>query len=162
MKKTVLLALMAVVATTAVTAQDFEQRGDRRGPDPEKRIEHQVKRLDKKLKLTDEQKQLLMEYYGEFDKAQMVRMEQVRQMEMKDREALDGKIKSILTEDQKAKYDEMKEKEKEMWKEGRKGFEPGQGPGRGHGPGRGQGPGRGHGGPGGPGGMGGFDRDMGE
>ncbi len=156
MKKTLLLALMAVFATTAVTAQDMEQRGDRRGMDPEKRIEKQVGRLDKKLKLTDEQKQQLKEYYGEFDKAQMARMEQVRLQEKKDREALDGKINSILTEEQKAKYAEMKEKDKEMWKEGRKGFGQGQGhrSGRGHG---GFGPGRGHGGHGG---HGGFDRDM--
>ncbi len=153
MKKTLLLALMAVFATTAVTAQDMEQRDDRRGMDPEKRIEKQVGRLDKKLKLTDEQKQQLKEYYGEFDKAQMARMEQVRLQEKKDREALDGKINSILTEEQKAKYAEMKEKDKEMWKEGRKGFGQGQGhrSGRGHG---GFGPGRGHGG------HGGFDRDM--
>ena len=50
----------------------------------------------------------------------------------------------------------MKEKDKEMWKEGRKGFGQGQGhrSGRGHG---GFGPGRGHGGHGG---HGGFDRDM--
>ena len=153
MKKTILLALMAVFATTAVTAQDMEQRDDRRGMDPEKRIEKQVGRLDKKLKLTDEQKQQLKEYYGEFDKAQMARMEQVRLQEKKDREALDGKINSILTEEQKAKYAEMKEKDKEMWKEGRKGQDQGQGhrSGRGHG---GFGPGRGHGG------HGGFDRDM--
>ena len=156
MKKTLLLALMAVFATTAVTAQDMEQRDDRRGMDPEKRIEKQVGRLDKKLKLTDEQKQQLKEYYGEFDKAQMARMEQVRLQEKKDREALDGKINSILTEEQKAKYAEMKEKDKEMWKEGRKGFGQGQGhrSGRGH---EGFGPGRGHGGHGG---HGGFDRDM--
>ena len=153
MKKTVLLALMAVVATTAVTAQDLEQRGERRGPNPEKRIEHQVKRLDKKLNLTDEQKKQLTEFYQEFDKTQMARMEQMRQLEQKDREALDGKINSILTGDQKAKYSEMKDKEKDQWKEGRKGFEPGKGQGRGHGPGRGHG---------GPGGMGGFDRDMGD
>ena len=56
MKKTVLLALMAIVATTTVTAQDFEQRGERRAPDPEKRVEHQVKRLEKKLKLSEDQK----------------------------------------------------------------------------------------------------------
>ena len=48
----------------------------------------------------------------------------------------------------------MKEKDKEMWKEGRENF------GRGHGMDRGHGPGRGHGGHRGPGGMGGFDRDM--
>lgn len=160
MKKTFLLALMAVVATIAVTAQETEQRGDRRAPDPEKRIEHQVKRLDKKLKLTDEQKQQLKEFYGEFDKTQMARMEQVRLQEKKDRDALDGKINSILTDEQKAKYAEMKEQDKEMWKEGRKGFGRGEGPGRGHGPGQGHGPGRGHGGHGGHGGMGGFDSDM--
>ena len=153
MKKTLLLALMAVIATTTVTAQDMEQRGERRGPDPEKRIEKQVKRLDKKLNLTDDQKLQLKEFYGEFGKAQMARMEQMRQAEKRDREALNGKINSILTEEQKAKYAEMKEKDKEMWKQGPdgKGFEPGRGHGfgRGHGGHRSQGVFGGHGGFGG-------------
>ena len=65
MRKTILLALMAVVATTAVTAQETEKRDDRRGPNPEKRVEKQVKRLDKKLKLSDSQKEQLKEFYGE-------------------------------------------------------------------------------------------------
>lgn len=159
MKKTLLLALMAIVATSTVMAQDMDERGERRGPDPEKRIEHQIKRLDKKLKLTEEQQNKLKEYYGEFDKAQQARMIQMRQMEKRDREALDGKIKSILTDEQKVKYDEMKDKEKEMWKNGRGNFQKdGFGPGRGHRPGRGMGPGgRGdHGGYNG----GGFGEDM--
>lgn len=154
MKKTLLLALMAIVATTTVTAQDFEKRGERRGPDPEQRIEKQVKRLEKKLKLTEDQQKQLKEFYGEFDKAQMARMQQMRQQELKDREALNGKINSILTEEQKAKYAEMKEKEKEMWKEG----------GQGKGFGRGHGHHRGHGGQGrmGHGGFGGGDSGGGE
>lgn len=154
MKKTLLLALMAIVATTAVTAQDFEKRGERRGLDPEQRIEKQVKRLEKKLKLTEDQQKQLKEFYGEFDKAQMARMQQMRQQELKDREALNGKINSILTEEQKAKYAEMKEKDKEMWKEG----------GQGKGFGRGHGHHRGHGGPGrmGHGGFGGGDSGGGE
>lgn len=159
MKKTLLLALMAIVATSTVMAQDMDERGDRRGPDPEKRIEHQIKRLDKKLKLTEEQQNKLKEYYGEFDKAQQARMIQMRQMEKRDREALDGKIKSILTDEQKVKYDEMKDKEKDMWKNGRGNFQKdGFGPGRGHRPGRGMGPG-GRGGHGGYNG-GGFGEDM--
>lgn len=154
MKKTILLALMAVVATTAVSAQDFDKRDERRGPDPDKFIERQVKRLDKELKLTDDQKQLLKEYYGEFNKSQMARMEQMRLMEQKDREALNDKINSILTDDQKVKYANIKEKDKEMWKNGNKGF------GRGHGPDRGHGPGIGHGhGHGGHGGFGGYNGD---
>lgn len=159
MKKTLLLALMAIVASSTVIAQDIETRGERRGPDPEKRIEHQIKRLDKKLKLTDEQQKMLKEYYGEFNQAQQARMIQMKQMEKRDREALDSKIKSILTDEQKVKYDEMKDKEKEMWKDGRGDFNKGGfGPGRGHRPGRGMGPG-GRGGHGGYGG-GGFGEDM--
>ena len=127
------MLLMALVATTAVSAQDVQDRQDRHGPNPEKRIEHQIKRLDKKLNLTDEQKKLLKDYYTEFDQLQKARMQQIRQQEKREREALDGKIKSILTEEQKAKFAEMKEQEKEMWKDndGR------MGPrfGRGHGPG---------------------------
>ena len=118
MKKTLLIALMAIVATsTVITAQDVDQRSERRGPNPEKRIEQQVKRLDKKLKLNDEQKQQLKELYGEFDKAQKARMEQIKRAEMKEREALNSKIKSILTDEQKAKYEELKENEKEVWKQ---------------------------------------------
>ena len=147
MKKTILLALMVVVATTAVTAQEFEKQDKRRGAGPEKRVEKQMKRLDKKLNLTDEQKQILTHYYGEFYKAQHERMEQMRKQEKEEREALNGKINSILTDEQKAKFAQMKEKEKEAWKEG-KGHQPGRGPGRGHGA---------HGGPDG---MGGYDRDM--
>ena len=140
---------MAVIATTTVTAQDMDQRGERRGPDPEKRIEKQVKHLDKKLKLTDDQKLQLKEFYGEFDKAQQARMEQMKQAEKRDRDALDGKINSILTEEQKAKYTEMKEEDKEMWKNGHKGKGHGFGPG--HGGNRGRG---------GFGGHGGFGREM--
>ncbi len=117
MKKTILIVLMAIVASsTVMTAQDTDQGGERRGPNPEKRIEKQVKRLDKKLQLTEEQKQQMKEFYGEFDKAQKARMEQAKRAEMKDREILNSKIKSILTEEQKAKFDEMKDKEKEMLK----------------------------------------------
>lgn len=133
MKKTFLIALMAFFATLTVMAQDLNPSGERQGPDPEKRIERQIKHLDKKLNLTEDQQKLLKEYYGEFNKAQMARMQQMRQMEMRDRKALDGKIIEILTEEQKAKFDEMKEQEKEMWKEGmgRPEFGPGHGPGRG-------------------------------
>ena len=134
MRKTILLALMAVVATTAVTAQETEKRDDRRGPNPEKRVEKQVKRLDKKLKLSDSQKEQLKEFYGEVNKAQQARMEQMK-----------AQRDAILTDEQKAKYAEMKEKDKEMWKEGHKGSGRGEGKGRGHGPGRKHLPGRGHG-----------------
>ena len=139
MKKTLLLALMAIVATSSIGAQENQ---DRRGPDPEKRIERQVKRLDKKLKLTEEQKLQLKEYYTEFDKLQQARMEQIRMQEKRERDALDNKIQSILTDEQKAKFAEMKEQEKEMWKN-EDGFGPRHGPGFGRGGGRPMG---GHGG----------------
>lgn len=133
MKKTILIALMAIVATSTVIAQDKNEMKVFGWDDTESRIEHQIKRLDKKLKLTDEQKSKLQDYYTEFDKMKKARMEQMRIQEQRDREALDGKIKSILTEEQKAKYDEMKEKEKEMWKDGKHDFMHGKG----HGPRRG-------------------------
>ena len=151
MKKTILMTLMALVATTAVNAQDFQEFQERRGPSPEKRIEHQVQRLDKKLKLTDEQKQQLKDYYAEFDKMQQARMEQMRMQEKREREALDSKINSILTDEQKAKYAEMKEKDKEAWKNGMNKW---GGPGPGQRPG-GMPPRGGH--RGGHGGHGGFD-----
>lgn len=155
MKKTILIALMAIVATGAVIAQDTNDKMDRRGHDGQKRIERQMNRLDKKLKLTDDQKAKLKDYYTEFDNMKKARMEQMRLQEQRDREALDSKIKSILTDEQKAKYDEMKEKEKEMWKDGEHDFMHGKGHGPRHG---GMPPMGGHSGRGGFGG--GMDRDM--
>lgn len=143
MKKTIFITLaMALAATTAVIAKDGDQQRERRGPDPEKRIEHQVDRMDKMLDLTEEQEQLMKGYFGEFDKAQQARMEEMRKQEKADREALDGKIESILTSEQKAKFAEMKEKRKEMMKDGNRGPRDGRhgdhrpdGMGPGHGPG---------------------------
>ncbi|MBQ2075232.1 MAG: hypothetical protein II462_04655 [Muribaculaceae bacterium] len=133
MKKTLLIALMAIVATTTVTAQDIEQRGDRRGHDPEKRVEGQVKRLDKKLKLSQEQQQQVKDIYQEFDKAQQARMEQMRIMQQRESEAMDAKIKALLTDEQKAKYDEMRAKDREKGKGDGEGFQRGRGHGSRHG-----------------------------
>ena len=92
MKKTILIALMAIVATGAVIAQDTNEKKERRGRDGEKRIERQMKRLDKKLSLTEDQKMKLKDYYTEFQNMKKARMEQMRQQEQRDREALDNKI----------------------------------------------------------------------
>ena len=102
MKKTILIALMAIVATGAVIAQDTNEKKERRGRDGEKQIERQMKRLDKKLSLTEDQKIKLKDYYTEFQNMKKARMEQMRQQEQRDREALDNKINSILTDEQKA------------------------------------------------------------
>ncbi|MBQ2164949.1 MAG: hypothetical protein II445_10640 [Muribaculaceae bacterium] len=130
MKKTILIALMAIVATGAVIAQDTNEKKERRGRDGEKQIERQMKRLDKKLSLTEDQKMKLKDYYTEFQNMKKARMEQMRQQEQRDREALDNKINSILTDEQKAKYAEMKDKNKDMWKDGNHD----QMRGKGHGP----------------------------
>lgn len=130
MKKTILIALMAIVATGAVIAQDTNEKKERRGRDGEKRIERQMKRLDKKLSLTEDQKVKLKDYFTEFHNMKKARMEQMRQQEQRDREALDNKINSILTDEQKAKYAEMKDKNKDMWKDGNHD----QMRGKGHGP----------------------------
>ena len=154
MKKTILFSLMAAIAITAcaLSQQDGDKKedGSRRGPSPEMRINKQVKKLDKKLDLTDEQEQLLKQYYTEFDQLQQARMEQMRQQERREREDLDKKINSILTDEQKAKYSELKDKMKDGWKD-RKGMrgpdrDGGRGPrGGGHGPGHGPGHMGGHG-----------------
>ena len=130
MKKTILIALMAIVATGAVIAQNTNEKKERRDRDGEKRIERQMKRLDKKLSLTEDQKIKLKDYYTEFQNMKKARMEQMRQQEQRNREALDNKINSILTDEQKAKYAEMKDKDKKMWKDD----DDDQMRGRGHGP----------------------------
>lgn len=147
MKKTILIVSMALAATTVMIAKDGEQQCERRGPNPEKRVEHQVQRLDKELDLTDAQEQQVKQMYTEFDKAQKERMEQMRKQEQAERDALNTQIESVLTADQKAKYAEMKEKEREHMRDGRRGHgRRGHGPGHGHGgPGHGHGHGPGHG-----------------
>jgi len=129
MKKSVLIVIMAVAATVTMSAQDALDKQERRGPSPEKRVERQVKHLDKKLNLTDEQEKILKDYYVEFDKMKQARMEQMRLQEKREREALDGKIQSILTDEQKAKYAEMKEHRKDMKKDGKRGHRHGRGHG---------------------------------
>lgn len=146
MKKTILIAMMAVMTASTMIAQN-DQKTERRGFDSEKRIEQRIQRLDKKLKLTDEQKLQLKEYYGEFDKVQKARMEEMRQQAKRDREALDGKINTILTDEQKAKFAELKEKMKDHMRkghDGERGHGGKRGFGRGHGKGRGFHGGHGH------------------
>lgn len=149
MKKTILIALMAIVATSTVVAQEVSEKKERHNRDGEKRIERQMKRLDKKLALTDEQKAQIKDYYTEFDNLKKARMEQMRQQEEADRKALDGKIQSILTPEQQSKYAEMKEKEKEMKTDGKRDGMRGRGHGPRQGGMRGMGGHRGHGGFGG-------------
>ncbi len=146
---------MALVATTAVIAQESNEKSDRRGDKGEKHIERQMKRMDKKLNLSEDQKKQIKDFFTEFDQQKKARMEQMRQQEKRDRDALDSKIGSILTEEQRAKWAEMKAEREKMMKKGKDGMRDKKG--RGHGP---RGDHKGHGRFGGHGDYRGFEGGM--
>lgn len=96
MKKILFLAIiMAVMCTPSIEAQ--RRGGEKRTP------EQVVENLDKKLNLTDEQEKQITELYKEFFNQKVSREERKAKME-----DLNSKIVSLLTDEQKAKFDKMK------------------------------------------------------
>ena len=89
MKKIIFLALVALLGIHTVDAQ---RRGGTRTP------EQIVEKLDKKLNLTDEQEKQITELYTEFFKKELSR----------EMEKLNEKITSLLTDEQKEAFEQMK------------------------------------------------------
>lgn len=103
MKKVTLMAMVLMASIMTSTAQ---QRQRNEG-NPEQRIERQVKQLDEKLNLTEEQEKQVKAIYEEFFKqrASSNQKPQARRQEM------NKKIESVLTEEQKKIYEEMKKQQ---------------------------------------------------
>ena len=119
MKKIAVLVVMAFFAISSF-AQEAPARNKKERPSPEVRAEKMTARMKEKLALSDEQatkikainleaakKKDEMKKQADADraakKAKMKTVEQER----------DAKIQEVLTEEQKAKYAEMKEKMKD-------------------------------------------------
>ena len=95
MKKILFLAIMAVLCSQAIDAQ--RRGGEKRTP------EQVVENLDKKLNLKDEQEKQITELYKDFFNQKLSRDERKTKMD-----ELNSKISSLLTDEQKAKFDKMK------------------------------------------------------
>ena len=94
MKKILFLALVALLG---VHTADAPRKGGTRTP------EQIVENLDKKLNLTDEQEKQITELYTEFFKKELSREERRSEMEK-----LNEKIISLLTDEQKEAFEQMK------------------------------------------------------
>ena len=86
---------MAAMCTQTIDAQ--RKGGEKRTP------EQVVENLDKKLDLTDEQEKQITELYKEFFNQKVSREDRKAKMD-----ELNTKISSLLTDDQKAKFEKMK------------------------------------------------------
>lgn len=95
MKKILFLALVAMLGAQSADAQ-------RKGGNAQK-PEEMVKQLDKKLDLTDEQEKQLTALYTDFFKKDLPREERRTAMQ-----ELEKKVASLLTDEQKKTYEQMK------------------------------------------------------
>ena len=99
MKKIVLLVMIAIASWGTADAQ----RRNKQNVSTEQRVEQQVKTLDKKLNLSDEQELKVNQLYEEFFNAKISR-EQRKNQKLE----LNKKIESLLTAEQKKIYSTMK------------------------------------------------------
>lgn len=95
MRKIYLLAFVALVGMQCVMAQ-------RKGGNP-RTPEQIVENLDKKLNLTDEQEKQITALYTDFFNQELSREERRTAMQ-----ELDKKIVSLLTDDQKTVFEQIK------------------------------------------------------
>lgn len=116
MKRLVVFFMISFLAITSIAAQ---QREPRQRTTPEERAKRQTEVLAKELNLTKEQKEKIYEINLKFsqpvkkqDKPQGKEVDRQKQREdfVKLYQERTDSIKSILTEDQKTKFDEHQKK----------------------------------------------------
>lgn len=104
MKKIIFLALMGILNLQSVNAQ---RKGEKtRTP------EQMVEKLDKKLNLTDEQEKQITTLYSDFFKQDLSRDERKSAMQ-----ELEKKITSLLTDEQKEAFEQMKKERPQRQKQ---------------------------------------------
>lgn len=104
MKKIIFLTLMGMLTLQSVNAQRKE--GKNRTP------EQMVEKLDKKLNLTDEQEKQITTLYSDFFKQDLSREERKSAMQ-----ELEKKITSLLTDEQKEAFEQMKKERPQRQKQ---------------------------------------------
>lgn len=104
MKKIIFLALMGMLTLQSVNAQRKEEKT--RTP------EQMVEKLDKKLNLTDEQEKQITTLYSDFFKQDLSRDERKSAMQ-----ELEKKITSLLTDEQKEAFEQMKKERPQRQKQ---------------------------------------------
>lgn len=104
MKKIIFLALMGMLTLQSVNAQRKE--GKTRTP------KQMVEKLDKKLNLTDEQEKQITTLYSDFFKQDLSREERKSAMQ-----ELEKKITSLLTDEQKEAFEQMKKERPQRQKQ---------------------------------------------
>ena len=104
MKKIIFLALMGMLTLQSVNAQRKE--GKTRTP------VQMVEKLDKKLNLTDEQEKQITTLYSDFFKQDLSREERKSAMQ-----ELEKKITSLLTDEQKEAFEQMKKERPQRQKQ---------------------------------------------
>lgn len=104
MKKNIFLALMGMLTLQSVNTQRKE--GKTRTP------EQMVEKLDKKLNLTDEQEKQITTLYSDFFKQDLSREERKSAMQ-----ELEKKITSLLTDEQKEAFEQMKKERPQRQKQ---------------------------------------------
>lgn len=114
--KRILALLLMVVSISIANAQQRERGQGPRGGSPEQRVEAQTERLVKQLELSEEQKTAVHTILVEQSKKQRELFaqqrdgdrEQLRKQRTTLFEETDGKIKALLNEEQKLKYEQVK------------------------------------------------------
>lgn len=125
MKKTIFVIMMALLAVAGMNAQPQGRghHGPRGGLNPEQMVEYRVAMLDKHLQLTPDQKTAIAAIYT--DQAQKMKanmpqrgtekkeqpkpeeMNKLREQMKAQQAEVDAKIASVLTAEQKAKYEQI-------------------------------------------------------
>lgn len=104
MKKIIFLALMGMLTLQSVNAQRKEGKN--------RTSEQMVEKLDKKLNLTDEQEKQITTLYSDFFKQDLSRDERKSAMQ-----ELEKKITSLLTDEQKEAFEQMKKERPQRQKQ---------------------------------------------
>lgn len=101
-----------VTVMSVICVVGYTQQPDRKPPKPED-IEKRMEKAREALELSDEQFdqwQAIHEKYAEDMKAAMEARDRKKGMEV--REKMGGELEAVLTEEQKVKFEEMREKER--------------------------------------------------
>lgn len=112
MKKWIIGAAMLVVTSLQVAAQ----QGKREQINPEERAKKVTEKMATELQLSDEQKSQILELNLEQARQRQIEMDQemeLRKKRSEDMKAHQNKIQSILTEEQRTKWEELKEEQRE-------------------------------------------------